>query len=316
MNIEKLYSEQNVTDIGVLRVADADTFLKVAEGIYEPRDIFNGMLYEGECSILFADTNSGKSILAVQIALNAAHELGMEVVYFDLELSTKQFAQRYADSNGTINFPRGFHRAEINYERLANCNNFEETIMQSIEMTAINRMANFIVVDNITFLCLQSETGADAGALMLRLLEIKRRLGITMLIVAHTPKRQLHEPLTQNSLAGSKRLANFADSIFAIGRSAKGENMRYIKQIKSRNSSIEHGADNVIVAEIDRHDNMLQFATLGCAHENEHLRSRPSSAKADATQVLALHAEGLSMRDIAAKTNLSHMTVQRIIKRS
>lgn len=301
-------------NIGVLKVAQASSFIDEAKNIYEPRTIFNNMICEGDCCIMFADTNSGKSILAVQIALEAVKQLGMDVVYFDLELSTKQFAQRYADENGSIDFPMGFHRAEIDYERLRNDENFEETIMQSIEQAAIERHANMIVVDNITFLCLQSETGADAGALMMRLLEIKRRLGITLLIVAHTPKRMLHQPLTQNSLAGSKRLANFADSMFAIGRSAKGENLRYIKQIKSRNSSIEHGSDNVLVTEIERCDNMLQFVPVGYSSESEHLCLQRGTAAIDYAQVMELHNGGLSVRDIAELMGISKSSIQRIIK--
>ena len=110
MNDELLYSEQNVSEIGVLRVANATSFMNVAKEMHAPRMLFHDMICEGECNILFADTNTGKSTLAVQIALEAVENLGMEVVYFDLELSTMQFAQRYADEHGSLNFPRGFHR--------------------------------------------------------------------------------------------------------------------------------------------------------------------------------------------------------------
>ena len=53
--------------------------------------------------------------------------------------------------------------------------------------------------------------------------------------------------LTQNSLAGSKRIANFMDSIFAIGASKKDRpSSRYIKQIKVRSCEMTYGEDNVI----------------------------------------------------------------------
>ena len=66
---------------------------------------------------------------------------------------------------------------------------------------------------------------------------IKEDLGISILVLAHTPKRTIARPLTENDLAGSKNLANFADNLFAIGRSPHGPDIRYIKPIKIRNSA-------------------------------------------------------------------------------
>ena len=40
--------------------------------------------------------------------------------------------------------------------------------------------------------------------------------------------------ITSNDLAGSKRLYNFFDSVFAIGKSAQDGGLRYVKQLKVR----------------------------------------------------------------------------------
>jgi hypothetical protein len=39
-----------------------------------------------------------------------------------------------------------------------------------------------------------------------------------MLVLAHTPKRNLARPLTVNNLQDSKMLINFCDSAFATGK--------------------------------------------------------------------------------------------------
>ena len=56
---------------------------------------------------------------------------------------------------------------------------------------------------------------------------------ISILVLAHTPKRSLDCPITSNDLAGSKRLYNFFDSVFTIGKSAQDGGLRYVKQLSA-----------------------------------------------------------------------------------
>jgi predicted ATP-dependent serine protease len=54
------------------------------------------LIYEGEISILFANTGEGKSTLAVQIA---CYIVQTDIVaYVDWELSDKQFQGRYSEN--------------------------------------------------------------------------------------------------------------------------------------------------------------------------------------------------------------------------
>lgn len=61
-----------------------------------PRQLFGSLIFEGEMTIMVADTNVGKSIFAVQISNEIAKE--QVVLYLDLELSDKQFERRYSDN--------------------------------------------------------------------------------------------------------------------------------------------------------------------------------------------------------------------------
>ena len=61
----------------------------------EPRNLWKQIWFENEILCLFSDSNLGKSILAVQIAQDVAYT--EKVLYFDFELSVKQFQRRYTD---------------------------------------------------------------------------------------------------------------------------------------------------------------------------------------------------------------------------
>ena len=116
------------------------------------------------------------------------------------------------------------------------------------------------------------EKGDAAGRLMIQLNNLKKRYALSILVLAHTPKRSLDCPITSNDLAGSKRLYNFFDSVFTIGKSAQDGGLRYVKQLKVRYGTFSHDADNVIVYEIDKVDAFLQFVFRGYSTEKEHLK--------------------------------------------
>ena len=107
---------------------------------------------------------------------------------------------------------------------------------------------------------------------MIQLNNLKKKYGLSVLVLAHTPKRSLDCPITSNDLAGSKRLYNFFDSVFAIGKSAQDGGLRYVKQLKVRYGTFSHDADNVIIYEIEKVDAFLQFVFRGYSTEKEHLK--------------------------------------------
>ena len=280
----------------------------------DPISLYLGLIYEGELSCMFSDSNLGKSIFAVQIATKIAEQ--MKVLYFDFELSDKQFQLRYTDENGVLNqFPDNLYRVEIDRDALDVSGDFEDAVMGNIEQAAVQTGAKVLIVDNLTYLCAASEKGDLAGRLMIRLMSLKKKYDITMLILAHTPKRLLTNPITQNDLAGSKKIFNFFDSVFAIGKSAKDENLRYIKQIKVRYGSFTYDSNNVIVSTIEKVGAFLQFVNIGYATEKEHLKE-PSEK--DVSQMIEnikqLRARGKSIREIAKELNISKTRVGKIVK--
>lgn len=301
----------------MLRCRSANEWCRQAREMREPEELWLKTWYEGEVCCLFADSNLGKSIYAVQIAEHVAGR-GRRVLYFDFELSDKQFQLRYTDGEGELHsFPETFFRADMKPDGIE-----EETVRQEqeivaeIEDMAVQTGAEVIVIDNITYLNSMTENADAASDLMMRLLRLKKRYGWSILALAHTPKRLAGQPLGANDLAGSKRLFNFFDSVLAIGRSYKDESLRYVKQIKVRYGGFVYDSDNVIVCEIVKEGSMLCFKSVCTEPEKRHLLTPDDEA---ARQLRArmeeMRGAGKCIREIARELRVSYSKVQRMLAR-
>jgi hypothetical protein len=279
--------------------------------------------------ILFADTNMGKSILAVQIADSLSRSAPIPgfdnelppapVLYFDFELNTAQFARRYRDANhNAYRFSPNFYRVVLNPDAngARKFNSYADYINNAIENLLLQTQARVVIIDNLT--CLRTGTEASAAAihLMRGLQAIKNRYALSILALAHTPKRNPARPITRNDLQGSKMLINFADSAFAMGESHTGPGLRYLKQIKQRSGTEVYGPDNVCLCRMMQAGNFLQMEFTGFDAEAAHLLHYTEQQRRDTEQrIMALHARGHSVRKIAMQTRLSLSTVHRIMKR-
>jgi len=239
---------------GLLEVKTANNWIEQASKRPIPRMLFSEFWYEQELCILFADTNVGKTILAVQIADSIScgrsipgfklETMAQKVIYCDFELNDKQFQGRYSHNYGEpYVFSNNFLRVEINPDAVfPEDASFELSLSNAIESVIIETGAKILIIDNITYLRHENERAKDALPLMKHLKMLKNKYNLSLLVLAHTPKRDLTKPLTRNDLQGSKVLMNFCDSSFAIGESSSDSSFRYIKMIKVR--STEHIYDS------------------------------------------------------------------------
>lgn len=299
---------------GMLKIKSANEWAREAALRPDPKPLWLSLWYEGEVCCLFADSNLGKSIYAVEIASEIAKT--QRVIYFDFELSDKQFQLRYSDDQGNIHcFSDNLLRSEIDPDMIGE-GNFEDEVIADIEGASIQYDCKVLIVDNITYLNSVTEKADAASMLMMRLMQLKKKYGLSILVLAHTPKRPLTSPITQNDLAGSKKLFNFFDSVFAIGRSAKDENLRYIKQVKVRAGAFEYGAENVIVSEIVKEGSWLHFRNIGYATEREHLKEQTDrDISSFDERVKELREDGKSIREIADSMGVSKSKIDRILKK-
>lgn len=296
--------------VGLLSVKKANDWIEDSLNTPDPKTFFNGLIVQYENTVIFASSNVGKSIFAMQIAEHIA--MSEKIMYLDLELSSKQFQMRYTDrDSGEIHvFPEKFSRAEIDPELIVG-GDLEQEILDSIEEAA-KQGTRYFVVDNITFICNDSEKGATASAFMMKLIYLKKLYSLTIIVIAHTPKRRGWEPITQNDLAGSAKLMNFFDAGIALARSAKDNNLRYLKQVKVRTGEYIYDAENVIVYDVAKTNGCLRFELQGYAREDEHLSNKDGSDDySEMIEVLKLQRDGKTVREIALILNMSKSTVQR-----
>lgn len=209
----------------------------IEEGKSKPpiHRLWGDFWWENELVFLFADSGIGKSILATQIA----HEIAIgesesvevemppqKVLYFDFELSDRQLARRYANADFPKNFIRSVKSEEVDSET------FSMNVINGIRDELIDSEAKVMILDNLSYLSTQTAEAEYAGAIMDGLTRLKRDMGISIMVIAHTPKIEEWKPLSKTNMAGSKILSNFADGVFAIGRTKTGG--RYLKLLKTR----------------------------------------------------------------------------------
>ena len=182
-------------------------------------------------------------------------------------------------------------------------------------MSIASTGAKTIIVDNLTYLKSGNESAKDALPLMKELKALKTKYDLSMLVLAHTPKRDMSKAITKNDLAGSRMLMNFCDSSFTIGQSSADSSLRYIKQIKQRNTEEIYGAENVCVCEIIKPHNFLEFEFLDFDEEKTHLKE---SNKSDRDELIELAKElsdsGKSQREISKELNISLGAVNKYLK--
>ena len=312
---------------GLFLVKPANTWIIEANARPIPKMLFSEFWFQGELCILFADTNVGKSILAVQIgdSISKGEQIPgfkleatqQPVLYYDFELSDKQFENRYSiDYTQHYIFDDGFKRVEINPDaEIPENDNFENYLNTSLEKCISETGINILIIDNLTYLKNDTEKAKDALPLMKLLKRLKSKYGLSILVLAHTPKRDLSKPITRNDLSGSKMLISFCDSAFTIGECSSDKNLRYIKQIKSRNTEIIFDTENVLTCQIEKPYNFLQFEFLDFGSEWKHLKQVSENDKEDLNErVSKLKQQGKSLREIGKELNISHMKVSRILK--
>ena len=301
--------------VGLLSVKPANDWIVDSLNSPDPKTFFHDLIVQYENTVIFAASNVGKSILAIQIAEHIART--EKILYIDLELSSKQFQMRYTDtSTGEVHiFPSNFIRAEIDPELIMGAD-LEQEILDSIEEAALQGISYF-VVDNLTFICNDSEKGATAGSFMMKLISLKKKYHLTIIVIAHTPKRRGYDPITQSDLAGSAKLMNFFDAGIALARSARDNNLRYLKQVKVRTGEYQYDSDNVIIYDVIKDNGFLRFELQDYGKEEDHLKNGDSSEDLEEIEdILKLQAQDKSLRDIARILGISLGKVQRRLKKA
>jgi len=315
-NLDKMENEH---EAGILRIRSGNRRMTDAQSQPIPEDLYHGLMYSGEMTILFADTGIGKSIFAFQIAVEIANK-GHDVLYVDLELSDKQFEARYSDNyHNPFIFSNKIHFGEISVDAVIPVgwtyeDYFIESLIREINKTGVK----IIIIDNMTKIVnTDTDKANTAKPLMDRLVALKREYGLTLLLLEHTRKTEMYRTISINDLQGSKMKVNFADAVISIGRSSKGVDIRYIKQVKCRSTEIIYHTDNVIVYQIKKENSFLHFDFIGYDSEYEHLKIPDENTLSERNaEIQKMKKENYSNVEIAKHFNISEGAVRKVLKKS
>jgi len=299
-----------------------------------PKMLFGEFWFQNELSILFADTNQGKSILAVQIANSISKgerilglQLGVQkqkVLYFDLELTDKQFESRYSEQDATKDcflnhycFDDNFVRVEINPSGfISDSQTYEEFLMGEIENQIESSGTKVVIIDNLTYLISDNEKAKDTAPFLRRFHILIKKYNCSILLLTHTPKRSSHTPITRNDILGSKSFSNFIDSAFAIGESQRDSSIKYLKQIKVRAKGFDYDAENVIVCILNKPTNFTRFEFLEFGNEADHIKQLTNKDTKEKYDLASkLRGDGCSNCEIARQLGVSEAAVRKWFKK-
>lgn len=285
--------------------------METARNLPPKRQLFKELWHEEEICILYSEQGNGKTICAMQIANEISkHE---KICYLDYELSDQQLGSRYSDNGVEHQFNTNFMRPTRN--QITFQNNQVDALLKYIEILYHQYGVKKFIIDNITALSHQLESASAMIKLMNKLVNLKEKYGFSILILAHTKKRNKKNPIEDNDLAGSKKILALCDSAFAIGTAINNKSILYIKQIKVRECEMKYDSNNVIVCHIEKIKSFLQFVEDNHAREEDLLdRSKVNNKKEMTQLMLSMHESGMSNRTIAKELKISEATVRNYMK--
>lgn len=208
--------------------------------VVEQKALLGDLWRERELAVLFGDTGSGKSLLAVQIAESLASGTCIEpfemtageqkVLLLDLGQSSEQFKRRY------ISEPDAETGEVEEYEFSPNL--IHVSLKGAVQMPVIKlgpiierTGAKILIIDSLAYLQRYS-LPRETVVVMRELRRLQKRYGISILVVMNTARVVHSRGIVSTDVQCASVVTSFADSIFAIGRSGTRSNIRYLKQIK------------------------------------------------------------------------------------
>ena len=313
------FADTSEINCGMFQLKSANKSLEESSMTSEPGALWKTLWNEGEVCCLFSDRCLGKSILAIQIAEEIARK--QKVLYFDFELSNKQFEKRY--SNDGMNcqcdeihlhrFPESLFRVTLDRTQMGLGNNLEN-LMSGMQQAVVTTGSKVLVIDSLSNLCNGLTKTNVMGKVMATLTEMAHTHNLSVLVLFRTSKRFLSTPIRWDNIDGRKRLHNFFDSAFAIGQSFLSPKLRYIIQVKGKRNPFVHGKDNVIVCEIKKLGDAPKFVEVELANEKIHLRSNLQEEQMEFLQeIRQLQENGLTIREIADLKNISKTRIFRLL---
>lgn len=218
------------------------------DGIPAPSTLWHGLWNEGEIACLFGDPNIGKSLLANQIA-NEAAAMGHQVLYVDFENPDIHFHSRYTSKEETFVGNYGnIHYVGLRFDTAHSASYTIEQKFQAIQDAILVHRTPVVIIDDISHI-LPAKFSERSQSILHQLRHLAQNWHVAILVLAHTRYHRPDTPLSITHLAGSREFSFAFDSIFALGKvtnelpATDGEALvptHYIRQFKARAAAITY----------------------------------------------------------------------------
>jgi KaiC/GvpD/RAD55 family RecA-like ATPase len=313
-------------------------FIEDAKHLPRPKWLIENIIREGQIVVLFGDSGVFKSVLARQMALQIAgvstgfpldtHASASTVLYVDVELTSRQIRDRYAievqTPDGKIEekvfpYPSNFYDAQL--DCVFEGDDDIDSVISDLKKAVSATRSTVLVIDNLTFLGDDLSKGDEAAKVLKRLKKMSNEMGISILVVAHTNKRNVYETLEANELTGSAKIKHAVDAQIGVAKSYTEDSTVYLKQFKVRHDPSVWGTD-VFKMRLSQHETGALFASDGeLDDEANHIKKRVHEGQAAELKnqrdehIKNLKKMGLGThKQLAAAFGVSDKTIQRITK--
>lgn len=249
----------------------------------ERKKIFGDFLYQGTNTLLFANTNNGKSLLAYHIGVLAATGQSfdnseafinecepMRVLFFDFEMDDKMFYDRHKKAADNfdmeiLNKNLKVVREDVEIKQIPGA-----MLLELIEQEAIIQNSELIVIDNLTKLAPDLLKADFVTAVIDTLERIRKKTGASFLVITHTTKMVRGVRINPSNYYGSAHIQNFFKEIFYIDKTKFKDKTYFLAHSKTKHAVCHE--DRVPVLQLLGQSAVGVGFTLTCWNDVENIQ--------------------------------------------
>ncbi len=333
--IQTSSSTENTSYKSIFTVRSANECMEHGRAAAVPRRLYDELWREGEIAVLYGEPGAGKSLLAMHIAQMISRGAGagrgpdaarpQKVLYIDLKLTDEQFQVRYSGNVGRgrsrrhakHKFGENLLRVGVDLARASAAGPLPRILANGIRRMVKETGAKAVVLDSLSRLRGSNQGTREEVPIMRELERIRRELGVSILVVNNSLRRDPAKPIELYHLHASRVMASYADSIFALVKSRTLENGYYIKQVRSRAGEAVYTEKRVLALTLARNATYLGFENAGTQPESLHLELPKADREMEQLrQIVELVHSGLGYREIEEETGIPRSTAQRKYKKA
>lgn len=214
--------------------------------------------YAGDIVFLFSITNKGKTLTGIQNAIELAQGVKtkiiptdstppkQDVIYYNFEMRMAQIKKRYFSNDPNATYPDNLRIINSGYS----IKNVDDLLNDTAARAETLQHDTVIFYDTIKDVCptfFSNEASRVINSLrnIIENVRVKKGIRLTFVLIGQTVKKNNWKSIELEDLAGTFNQQGLADSVFALGPTRFGKNVRMLKMLKGRNDGLHDEVDLV-----------------------------------------------------------------------